>query len=175
MSRVINALTFGDCFSCPHLIFLDDGCEIHIVFEFLTSLLPISPLDHIANYSLNSQFENLAAARKCIIRKFTNYRNKHQTESALKEGMSDAKLYEAMKKAATSLLDYRTFTKGKSLFAKQNESTIMARRDDIFKNENKDGLPLIACYQKALKESWLVADRDHWENLAIDQPEDLHE
>lgn len=146
-------------------------------FEVLPSQVSaiISSVDNDSNCLLYSKFENLAAARKCIIRKFTNYRNKHQTESALKEGMSDAKLYEAMKKAATSLLDYRTFTKGKSIFAKQNEAMIVARRDKIYKEENEDGLPLIACYQKALKEFWLTADRDHWENLAIDQPEDLHE
>lgn len=129
---------------------------------------------------------NIKEARKIIIRKFTNYRNKEMDRLAI--GVSDRKMYQAMQDAAAALIDYRFLTKGKSLFKREMHDDIIKRRDVIYAGqgsesegedveEENDGkrLPLIACYQRALKELWDEQDQDEWEGRGGDEPEDIHE
>lgn len=120
-----------------------------------------------------TQFKDNAEARKCIIRKFTNYRNKQQMKMATAGEISDVKLYEAQQKAAAAILDWRACSKGKAAFARRMETEIMQRRDEIYKDENEDNHPLIACYQMALKEMWKAADHAYWESQALGDAEDI--
>lgn len=142
-------------------------------FEDLPEVVSAFPSYFCGRLLTMLKFDSKSEAQKCIIRKFTNYRNKYQEKKEAAEGVSQKKLYEAMKKAAASLLDWRAFTKGKAAFAQRMDSTILKRRDDIFEHENEDGLPLIACYQKALKELWRNADQDSWEKKGLDEPDDI--
>lgn len=120
------------------------------------------------------QFKDNSTARKCIIRKFTNYRNKVQAAMESTGGVSEVKMYEALQKASAALLDWRACSKGKAAFTRSMETEIMRRRDEIYEKENEDDHPLIACYQMALKELWKKADHEYWDAYAATEPEDIY-
>lgn len=112
-------------------------------------------------------------ARATIIRKFTNHRN-HDLAGI--EKISDVKMYNALKEAATALVDFKAFSKGKALFKQRNMEAIISRRNDLYNTalaEELD-LPLVAAFQKALKQLWNSADQDYWDQQAVDEPEDVH-
>lgn len=54
------------------------------------------------------------------------------------------------------------------------ETEIMRRRDKIYKEDNEDNHPLIACYQQALKELWRDADQGYWESQGFFDPDDIY-
>lgn len=112
-------------------------------------------------------------ARATIIRKFTNHRNHDLAGS---EKISDVKMYTALKDAAVALVDFKAFSKGKALFKQRNMDAIIARRNVLYNEALGDGqdLPLVAAFQKALKQLWNGADQDYWEHEAADEPEDVH-
>lgn len=89
-------------------------------------------------------------------------------------GISELKMYDALQKASAALLDWRACSKGKAAFAQHMEKEIISRRDEIFKDENEDEHPLIACYQMALKELWKKADHEYWDNQAATEQEDIY-
>lgn len=114
------------------------------------------------------------SAKSTIIRKFTNHRN-HDLGV---DKISSVKQFQALRDAAMALVDFKAFSKGKTLFKKRNNSFIMKRRDEIYNESltNKDRslhIPLVAAFQKALKELWNEADQDHWEQQAADDMEDV--
>lgn len=82
-------------------------------------------------------------------------------------------MYEALQKASAALLDWRASTKGRVAFARRMETEIMRRRDEIYEGENEEKLPLVACYQIALKELWSKTDQDHWETQGLADPDDI--
>lgn len=114
---------------------------------------------------------NVEDARTTIVKKFTNHRN----HCVNVDKISSVKMYQALREAAAALVDYKAFSKGKSLFKRRNLDTIIERRNSIYSDSlNTDSpLPLISAYQKALKELWNEADQDHWERSAADEPEDI--
>lgn len=106
---------------------------------------------------------------------FTNHRNHDLAVSKC----SSTKLMSALKEAAAALVDYKAFSKGKALFKRQNNEEIISRRNRIYSDslllaDESLHLPLVACYQKALKEKWNEADQEYWERAAADEPEDIH-
>lgn len=111
---------------------------------------------------------DIKQARCTIVRKFTNERNRIKE----KDDSQNAKLEAAMNAAATALVDFRTFSRGKSLFKEQNHAEILTRRAEILAME--DGLPLVAAHQRALKELWHDADQELWETQALLEPDDLY-
>ena len=112
---------------------------------------------------------DVASARDSIVRKFTNYRsNRKKPDASLEQEMIDA-----LKTAATALVDFKTYSKGKNLFKRRMSSEIMARRDEIIQ-ANSD-IPLIAAYQKALKQLWAECDQDYWEAQAVGEADDIYE
>lgn len=115
---------------------------------------------------------NVESARSTLIRKFTNHRN-HDVGA---EKSNTVKMYTALREAAAALVDFKAFSKGKALFKRQRMDAIMARRNEIYKEYLADEheLPLIAAFQKALKELWNGTDQDQWETQAADEPEDIH-
>lgn len=111
---------------------------------------------------------DIKQARCTIVRKFTNERNRVKE----KDDSRNAKLEAAMNAAATALVDFRTFSRGKSLFKDQNHAEILERRADILTME--EGLPLVAAHQRALKELWHEADQEYWDTRALLECDDLH-
>lgn len=141
-------------------------------------------------YSAHLEYQmDLKEAKTIIIRKFTNYRNKELERSTA--GVNDRKMYMAMLESATALADLQIISKGRALFKNEMNDAIVKRRDELFMSqvsaaadsEGEDSgedtsekrLPLIACYQKALKELWEEADKESWEEKAANEPEDVHE
>lgn len=142
--------------------------------------------------SLNASIKtDIAEARKVLVRKYTNYRNKELEE--INSGVCDRKFYRQLEAAGAALADFRFLTKGKSAFKREMHQEIIQRRDQIFVQQSKtrfeadeegeqeeeptdkERLPLIACYQRALKELWEEADQQHWQERAADEPQDIHE
>lgn len=140
----------------------------------------------------NSSQMDTKEARKIIIRKYTNYRNREQER--LVSGVTDRKYMRALEEAAAALVDYKVISKGKSLFKRERHESIIRRRDEIFlahtnnvsmdvddddDEGSSDGqhqpLPLVACYQKALKELWEKEDQRYWDERSADEPEDIFE
>lgn len=116
------------------------------------------------------------SARTTILKRFTNHRNH---DMAIAKVSSDSKLQLALKEAATALVDYKAFSKGKALFKKRNSEALIARRNALYsetllQDDESVHLPLVACYQKALKEMWNECDQQHWEAQAADEPEDIY-
>lgn len=122
---------------------------------------------------------DISEARKVLVRKYTNYRNKELEE--MKSGVCDRKFYRQLEAAGAALADFRFFAKGKSAFKREMHQEIIERRDRLFLQQKRSGdddegdnegssdngerLPLIACYQRALKELWEEADQQHCSNL----------
>jgi hypothetical protein len=113
----------------------------------------------------------LASAREAIIRKFTNYRNTYKRNQD--ERVTDRDTFDAMKLAASALVDLKTFTKGRNLFKKRNHTDILAKRDQIM-GENP-AISQVGAYQKALKLLWSEADQPFWEAQALGEAEDIFE
>jgi hypothetical protein len=117
----------------------------------------------------------LASARESIIQKFTNYRNvilrRAQISNQTKQENSE--LLDAMKLAASALVDMKTFNKGRSLFKQRKESEILARRDELMNID--ESLSQVGAYQKALKQLWATVDQDWWDAQAVGEMEDIHE
>lgn len=105
------------------------------------------------------------------MRKFTNHRN-HDLNP---EKVNTVKMYNALKEAAASLIDFKAFTKGKVLFKKKNMEAIIAKRNEIYKEAlaNDIELPLVGAFQKALRLLWNDADQDLWERLGADEVVDV--
>lgn len=132
---------------------------------------------------------DLKEARTIIIRKFTNYRNKEMERSS--SGVNDRKMHSAMLEAGSALADFQITSKGRALFKQEMNEAIIKRRDAMFLEQvastgdsddeglgddtSEKRLPLIACYQKALRELWEREDQETWEERAADVPEDVHE
>lgn len=114
---------------------------------------------------------DITLARSTIIRKFTNYRSDtlRKTRTVLTENELEM---DSLKQAAIALVDMKSFSKGRALFKKRNEEKILAKRDAI---HQKEGIPQIAAFQKALRILWDEADQDFWETQAIGEVEDIHE
>lgn len=130
---------------------------------------------------------DLEEARKIIIRKFTNYRNR--TMEDMNKGVHSKEFTYALLESASALLDFRALSKGKVLFKRERNAEIMKRRDEIFAEQSKPNdseeseeeeeaarsakLPLVACYQRALKELWEAEDQVSWEQRGIGEPDDV--
>lgn len=129
---------------------------------------------------------NLAEARKILVRKFTNYRNRAIEEES--KGVNDRHFYNALRDAAAALVDFQTMSKAKGLFRRERHTEITKRRDELFAEQSKEAdsddsdeeggatdekLPLIACYQRAVKELWEAEDQDYWERRSVGEPEDI--
>jgi len=114
---------------------------------------------------------SLATARETIVRKFTNYRNKHKDED---EGSArHQETMEKMEASAAVLVDFRSYSKGKRLFRKRMYDDIVAKRELL--QEQDPSLCQIAAFQKALKSMWDNADQDYWETQAAGDPDDIYE
>lgn len=88
--------------------------------------------------------------------------------------VSEVNMYQALQKASSALLDWRTSSKGRAAFARRMEKEITKRRDEIYENENEEKHPLVACYQIALKELWNKADQNYWETQGMADPDDIY-
>lgn len=114
---------------------------------------------------------DLAKARKTIVRKFTNERNRAKDKHLEDSSKRDS----ALRAAAAAMVDYTAYSKGKSLFRRVKNDLIVERRNEII---NEAGgmvkMPVAAAHQKALKELWNEADQEYWESGAIDEVDDVH-
>ena len=101
------------------------------------------------------QFQmNLAKACDTIVRKFTSYRSRHlkaDTTSGAEQREIDA-----LKLAASALVDWKSLTKGRALFKRRNYTEIIRRRDAIMKEDPR--ISQLGAFQKASKELWQEAD-----------------
>lgn len=113
----------------------------------------------------------LKEARSIIVRKFTNYRNKLERNS--KGNATNEDVIEAMKVAASAIIDYRSYGKGRQLFRRKKHVEILALRDTLMKDDSS--LPQIAAYQKAHKQLWEKEEQDSWNEKALGEPEDIFE
>jgi hypothetical protein len=104
-------------------------------------------------------------ARERIIRVFTNYRGR---KNKAKESTAET---DALKKAASSLFDLKSYSKGKSVFLKRHRDQVLARRDELIKSE---GLIPVAAYQKASKQLWLEEENhEYWDSIAEGLSDDI--
>lgn len=103
-----------------------------------------------------------------IIRKYTNYLNRaRQNEN----GHTNTA---AIKAAANSLVDLKTYSKGKTVFKKRKHEQIHARQQKLM--ETNPTLPRIGAYQSALKQLWAEEeDHDYWEAQAKATADDIFE
>jgi hypothetical protein len=106
-------------------------------------------------------------ARETIIRKYTNYRNSELRSIGFDAGFNRSD-FEKYKESAEAITAFRTFSKGKALFAEQNKDEINKKRDEIYLDSNGT-VPMIAAYQKALKLLWTEAEQSTWEIAAKDR------
>jgi len=113
----------------------------------------------------------LAIARETIIRKFTNYRNAKKRSSETR--LTETDLYDAMKQAASALVDLKTFSKGRSLFKKNHFPQITTLRDTIVRET--PSISRVGAFQKAMKVLWDGADQEYWETRAVGESEDIFE
>jgi hypothetical protein len=89
---------------------------------------------------------------------FTNYRGRKAKATQAKADN------DALRAAAASIIDLKTYSKGKTVFVKRNKSRILERRDLLIK---KEGLVSVAAYQKATKQLWNEEEnQDYWEAQA---------
>jgi len=113
----------------------------------------------------------IACAKETIVRKFTNYRNKHKNED--EDLLRHHEMSEKMLVAAAALVDLKAYSKGKRLFRKRMYDGIAASRDTLLKHNSN--LSHIGAFQKALKQMWDAEDHDYWEAQAAGDPEDVYE
>lgn len=114
----------------------------------------------------------MVSARDMIVRKFTNYRN-HMKRIQKTDSASADDLIESMKRAASALVDLKSYSKGKALFKKKTHTKIAVLRDSLLRNN--PNLSRLGAYQKALKQKWSEADHEYWEVKAIGEAEDIYE
>jgi hypothetical protein len=108
-----------------------------------------------------------ASAHTTLVKKFSNYRanrlkGKHEENSEI----------DAMRAAASALIDLRSFSNGKHLFQKRNKVNIALKRDQL--KQAKPELASIAALQMATKQLWAEANQDYWEAQATEQSDDIY-
>lgn len=114
---------------------------------------------------------SVANARKTIVRKFTNERNRAKDKDLEDSTKKDT----ALRAAAAAMVDYNAYSKGKSLFRRAKNDMIVERRNAIIDEAGgKNKMPVAAAHQKALKELWSNADQAYWESEAADDVDDVH-
>jgi hypothetical protein len=106
-----------------------------------------------------------AKARDSIVRKFTNYRTRHLKLDGISEVTQNE--IESRKIAASALVDWKTLSNGRAHFKRKNLSNIIARREELLKED--PGLGQVGAFQKAYKELWNAADQDRYEREASDE------
>jgi hypothetical protein len=109
------------------------------------------------------------SARTAVIRKFTNYRNLHKNETTSSGENTEVA---AMREVANQLADFRTYSKGRTVFKLRKHNEIRARQEALCRAD--PSLAPIAAYSKAVKQLWSEED-DHgyWEAEARELGDDI--